>query len=476
MMWWLDAVFGGRGACMLAYRVRGMVVLLAVSQMLMVLWTLWLLREHADALMMDRGVAGLGSLAFPWVVGIAMDAVWRGVSRVSDGSRSWTAAAGRSGVPALFAAVHWALDGRLAGAMWHGWAIWGVLCLALCVSHRLGPSVLRRICFDGLHRHRAILVGTHSAVKRLAPMLDGQDHLGIQPVGWLGDANAGDAPASVPFRGSVNQLEEVLKAGDVHQVVVSTSMAGNAVIPDIVRTCERRGVRLFFAQDVHDGIDDGLHWDGAERWRFGALLNEPLQSPFNRFAKRCVDAVVSSAALLFGVLPLACIVWVMQRMQSPGPVFYRQTRHGIQNTPFSIWKFRTMHCGEVAASVQATRHDARVFPFGRWMRKHSIDELPQFINVLLGHMSVVGPRPHLVEHNHKFAIGEQRYHYRSFVKPGITGLAQVNGCRGEVSCEDDLRRRVFWDLKYVESWSLGMDLGLIMRTVKVVIHPPETAY
>ena len=124
MMWWLDAVFGGRGACMLAYRVRGMVVLLAVSQMLMVLWTLWLLREHADALMMDRGVAGLGSLAFPWVVGIAMDAVWRGVSRVSDGSRSWTAAAGRSGLPALFAAVHWALDGRLAGAMWHGGAIW----------------------------------------------------------------------------------------------------------------------------------------------------------------------------------------------------------------------------------------------------------------------------------------------------------------------------------------------------------------
>ena len=461
---------------MLAYRVRGMVVLLAVSQMLMVLWTLWLLRKHADALMLDRGVAGLGSLAFPWVVGIAMDAVWRGVSRVSDGSRSWTAAAARSGVPALLAAVHWALDGRLAGALWHGGAIWGVLCVALWISHRVGTSSLRRICFDGLHRHRALLVGTHSAVRRLAPVLDGQDHLGIHPVGWLGDADPGGEPASVPFRGAADRLEEVLKAGDVHQVVVSTSMAGNPLIPDIVRTCERRGVRLFFAQDVHDGMDDGLHWEGTERWRFGALLNEPLQSPFNRFAKRCLDAAVSSVALLFGVLPLACVVWAMQRIQSPGPLFYRQTRHGIQNTPFSIWKFRTMHCGEVAASVQAKRDDSRVFPFGKWLRKHSMDELPQFINVLLGHMSVVGPRPHLVEHNHKFAVGEQRYHYRSFVKPGITGLAQVNGCRGEVSCDDDLRRRVFWDLKYVESWSLGMDLGLIMRTVKVVFHPPDTAY
>ncbi len=465
---------------MLAYRVRGMVVLLAAAQMMMVLWVLWMLREHVEALMMDRGILGLGSLAFPWVVGIAMDAVWRGVSLVADGSRSWTAAAARTVVPALMAAVQWSLDGRLSLAMWQGGAIWAVVCVALWLSHRIGPAILQRICFDGPHRHRALIVGTHEAVNRLAPVLGRQNHLGIHPVGWLGQNDSGYAPASVPFRGCLDQLEEVLKVGDVHQVVVSTSMAGTSVIPDIVRTCERRGVRLFFAQDIHDGLDEGLdgglHWEAAERWRFGALLNEPLQSPLNRFAKRCVDAVVSSAALLFGVLPLGCIVWVMQKIQSPGPVFYRQTRHGIQNTPFSIWKFRTMHCGQVAASVQATRHDVRVFPFGRWMRKHSIDELPQFINVLLGNMSVVGPRPHLVEHNHKFAVGEQRYHYRSFVKPGITGLAQVNGCRGEVSCEEDRRRRVFWDLKYVESWSLGMDLGLIMRTVKVVFHPPETAY
>lgn len=465
---------------MLAYRVRGMVVLLAAGQMLLVLWVLWMLREHAQRLMMDRGLLELGALAFPWAVGIVLDAVWRGVSRVGDGSSSWAAAAARSAMPALLAAAQWGLDGRLSSALWHGGAIWCVVCAVLWVSHRMGPALLQRICFDGPHRHRALLVGTQAAVNRLAPVLGAQNLLGIHPVGWIGQDDPGHTPASVPFKGRLDQLEAILKVGDVHQLVVSTSMAGESTVEQIVRTCERHGVRLFFAQDTHDGLNDGLdgglHWEAADRWRFGALLNEPLQSPFNRLAKRCVDALVSSVALLFGVLPFACVVWVIQKIQSPGPVFYKQPRHGIQNTPFSIWKFRTMHCGDVAASVQATRDDVRVFPFGRWMRKHSLDELPQFVNVLLGHMSVVGPRPHLIEHNHQFALGEQRYHYRSFVKPGITGLAQVNGCRGEVSCQEDLRRRVFWDLKYVESWSLGMDFGLIIRTVKVVFHPPETAY
>jgi lipopolysaccharide/colanic/teichoic acid biosynthesis glycosyltransferase len=134
-----------------------------------------------------------------------------------------------------------------------------------------------------------------------------------------------------------------------------------------------------------------------------------------------------------------------------------------------------MHCTHQSARKQAVQGDPRIYPFGAWLRRHSLDELPQFLNVLTGEMSVVGPRPHFVEHTGEFAR-EQRYHIRSFVKPGVTGLAQVHGCRGEVRNRHDMERRVQWDIHYLENWSLLLDCRLILRTFGVVFAPPKTAY
>jgi putative colanic acid biosynthesis UDP-glucose lipid carrier transferase len=134
-----------------------------------------------------------------------------------------------------------------------------------------------------------------------------------------------------------------------------------------------------------------------------------------------------------------------------------------------------MHSETTNVSVQAKRGDPRVYPFAVWLRRHSLDELPQFWNVLIGEMSVVGPRPHFIEHTETFEA-HSRYHIRSFVKPGITGLAQVNGCRGEVKTPLDMDRRVGFDIQYVEGWSLWLDLKLIAKTAKQVIIPPSTAY
>ena len=134
-----------------------------------------------------------------------------------------------------------------------------------------------------------------------------------------------------------------------------------------------------------------------------------------------------------------------------------------------------MHLGNAPIAKQATRGDARIYPFGGLLRRHSLDELPQFLNVLLGQMSVVGPRPHLVEHTEEFSTVE-RYSVRAFVKPGITGLAQVHGCRGEVRVEEDLRRRVGWDVRYVEEWSLWLDMKIIFQTIEHVLFPPDSAY
>lgn len=134
-----------------------------------------------------------------------------------------------------------------------------------------------------------------------------------------------------------------------------------------------------------------------------------------------------------------------------------------------------MHPNPTDPAKQATRTDSRVYPFGRFLRRHSLDELPQFLNVLTGDMSIVGPRPHLKEHTEGFSA-QRSYRIRAFVKPGITGLAQINGCRGEVHSPEDIRRRVDWDIRYVESWSLLLDLKIMLQTVREVLFPSSSAY
>ncbi|PYL02606.1 MAG: hypothetical protein DME32_06040 [Verrucomicrobia bacterium] len=211
-------------------------------------------------------------------------------------------------------------------------------------------------------------------------------------------------------------------------------------------------------------------------FRFMALREEPLENPLNRFAKRLIDIIVSGFVLLF-VFPIAAIViWITQRLQSPGSLFHNQVRAGIQNRRFTIYKFRTMRPDGGRVADQARDHDDRIYPLGRFFRKFSIDEIPQFWNVLRGEMSIVGPRPHLLEHNAEFARVMAGYNIRAFVKPGITGLAQVRGFRGEARDNSAIENRVACDLEYLENWNLSLEIGIILRTVAQLFLPPQTAY
>jgi putative colanic acid biosynthesis UDP-glucose lipid carrier transferase len=155
---------------------------------------------------------------------------------------------------------------------------------------------------------------------------------------------------------------------------------------------------------------------------------------------------------------------------------YVQKRAGLQNKTFAIYKFRTMHVAHGQEVKQATAHDSRIYPAGLCFRRFSIDELPQFLNVLRGEMSVVGPRPHMIEHNDSFARLMNNYHVRTFVKPGITGLAQVRGFRGETKTDQDLQARIRCDIEYIENWSLALDIMILLRTGHQVLFPPRTAY
>ena len=201
----------------------------------------------------------------------------------------------------------------------------------------------------------------------------------------------------------------------------------------------------------------------------------PLEEPLNRLFKRLSDIFLSVIFLLPTALLLPFIVMVIKR-QSPGPVFFRQLRTGLNGRDFYCYKFRSMHVNSDADRLQATEDDPRKFPFGDFMRKTNIDELPQFWNVLIGDMSIVGPRPHMLAHTEQYDKLIQKYMVRHFVKPGVTGWAQVTGFRGETRELWQMEGRVERDIWYIQYWSLWLDLRIIWMTVKTIFKRDKNAY
>ena len=205
-----------------------------------------------------------------------------------------------------------------------------------------------------------------------------------------------------------------------------------------------------------------------------SIFENPLYG-IHGLLKRLMDVFVAVVALTVLAIPMIVIAVVVKR-SSPGPVFFRQIRYGLDGREIRVWKFRTMRVCEVDTEVkQATKDDPRVTPVGRFLRRTSIDELPQLFNVLRGDMSLVGPRPHANVHNEQYRTQIQGYMLRHKVKPGITGWAQVNGWRGETDTLDKMERRVEYDHQYIREWSIWMDVKILFRTLSVAFFD-EKAY
>jgi len=197
-------------------------------------------------------------------------------------------------------------------------------------------------------------------------------------------------------------------------------------------------------------------------------LQRAALSPIEQAVKRAVDIAFSLIALI-GLSPILLAAAIAIRLDSPGPALFRQTRHGFNGRPFRIYKFRTMNVMENGDVVpQAQKSDKRVTRVGRWLRRYSIDELPQLINVFIGDMSIVGPRPHASAHDRYFTSAIEKYAFRHHVKSGITGWAQVCGARGETDTLDKMRRRVELDLWYINNWNIWLDFSIMVRTGFVV--------
>ena len=232
----------------------------------------------------------------------------------------------------------------------------------------------------------------------------------------------------------------------------------------ISKFCDNHLMRFFYLPDI--GVFKGnMAFSLIETIPVVARREEPLRNPMNRLGKRVFDILFSSFVLIF-IFPWVFIfVAIMIKLKSPGPIFFRQERTGLDGKVFKCIKFRSMKVNDDADKVQATKDDPRKFPFGNFMRKTNIDELPQFINVLKGDMSIVGPRPHMLKHTEEYSKLINSFMVRHFAKPGITGLAQVTGFRGETRYLEQMEGRVKKDIEYIENWTFMLDLKIIAKTV-----------
>lgn len=351
-----------------------------------------------------------------------------------------------------------------------------VMAVVLVLANRYFPRLLIRWFF---HRAvmRTVLVAPGAELDDLVDWIKSHEYLGVQLVGWVGEGVA--TRSDLPFLGTLAELRRIVIEHDVSQVVVSQFAYDPRQAQEIARCAEGAGCRVRFYSNCRryfGSLPISVEHDGE--YTFVRLTAEPLENPANRALKRTLDIAVSLPVVLFVLPPLVLLVSLVQWLQSPGPVFHRQYRSGLNRRKFLIYKFRTMHVAEESDSVakQAQRGDSRVYPFARFLRRSSLDEIPQFLNVLFGDMSVSGPRPHLLEHDEQFAKIVNSYYTRHFVKPGITGLAQSKGFRGEISEVSLLHKRIGYDMLYIRRWSLLLDLQILAETVRQVFNPPRSAY
>lgn len=262
----------------------------------------------------------------------------------------------------------------------------------------------------------------------------------------------------------------------IDEIYCSVSELKNSETIQFINFADNNLKTLKFIPDNKNIFSKKLKFEYYDYIPVLSLRDIPLDNPINAFIKRTFDIVFSLIVILGLLSWLTPILAILITLESKGPVFFRQTRNGIDNREFYCYKFRSMAPNRNADHIQATKNDMRITKIGRFIRKTSIDELPQFYNVLFGTMSVVGPRPHMVKHTNEYATSVDKYMVRHFVKPGITGLAQVRGYRGEIEQEADIQNRIKFDIFYIENWSLFLDLKIIVQTVLNAFKGEAKAY
>jgi Undecaprenyl-phosphate glucose phosphotransferase len=310
--------------------------------------------------------------------------------------------------------------------------------------------------------HRVLIIGQNDMGVLLRNLLENNPLLGYDFFGYVSDKPANDKDVL----GSLDDLASLVSQYQIDLLFVTNSSYNDSVkSKEMLEMCNKIGVRLRFVPENQYGFKATLNMESV-----GSLVvfnphEIPLDNRNARFFKRAFDIVFSSMVIVFIISWLFPILFVLIKLSSKGPIFFLQDRTGINNKTFKCMKFRSMCVTDDADVKQATKDDVRISKIGRFLRKSNLDEFPQFINVLLGHMSVVGPRPHMLKHTDQYSELIDHYRVRHYVKPGITGWAQVNGYRGETDVLWKMEKRVEYDMLYLENWTFWWDVKIIFLTV-----------
>lgn len=349
--------------------------------------------------------------------------------------------------------------------------------LALLVSYRLifrhFVKIYRR---KGGNRRTVALVGDGSNMVELYEEMTADPTSGFKVVGYFAEHPSDNYPKECHYLGTPQEVIPYLKKSKAEQLYCGLASSHSKEIMPIISYCENNLIHFYSVPNVRNYLKRRMHLELIGNVPVLDIRQEPLAQPENRLAKRLFD-IVFSLLFLCTIFPIIfIIIGLAIKITSPGPIFFKQKRSGEGNKEFWCYKFRSMRVNKDSDKVQATLNDPRKTRLGNFMRKTSIDELPQFINVLLGDMSVVGPRPHMLKHTEEYSKLIDKYMVRHLVKPGITGWAQVTGFRGETRELWQMEGRVERDIWYLEHWTFMLDLYIIYKTVKNAVKGEKEAY
>ncbi len=390
--------------------------------------------------------------------------LWQGFSTPALAHRLTMAWAGTALVLGAFAV---AME-LLASINIRAVALWLTLTPITIIScHWLRRFVLARFRQQSSQR-RIGIVGATSLSQRLTAAIGNLPWMGYQIAGYYDDRGVTDDGSrrlgddQVRVEGNLEQLKQAARNGEIDMVFITLPMAAERRVRELVQDLADTTVSAYLIPDVFSF--DLLHsrLTGIQGIPAVSIYDSPLAD--QAWTKRAFDLAASLAILAIVAIPMIAIA-IGVKMDSKGPVFFKQSRYGVRGEKIKVWKFRSMKVCEDGENVpQATRDDPRITPFGAMLRRTSLDELPQLFNVLGGSMSLIGPRPHAVAHNEFYRNHIQGYMLRHKVKPGITGLAQVNGFRGETETMDKMVGRIAYDLEYIRNWSLWLDIKILWWT------------
>ncbi len=322
----------------------------------------------------------------------------------------------------------------------------------------------------GSNYRSAVIIGLSPEAIRLKDLFETRKDYGYRFLGYFSDKKVNSN-----ITGKLVDLKPFVIENEIDEIYCSLSEVSNKSLKDLIDFADENNKTLKFIPDTKEIFSKNLKIDYYDFFPVLSLKQTMLNEPAIKFIKRFFDIIFSILVIVFLLSWLIPLLAILIKLESKGPVFFRQGRPGMEENEFVCYKFRSMYINKTTEK-EASKNDPRVTKIGRFMRKTSIDELPQFINVLLGDMSVVGPRPHLWSQNKEYGNRVKKYMIRHCVKPGITGLAQVSGFRGEITVERDMINRIKFDVFYIENWSLILDLKIISQTIINIFKGDKKAY